>query len=163
MPTERTHLSFFTMYVSGRWSIWNPMWFFLWHVCSFYSSHSKNSTPFQQQHSIYQLGNFMSICRQHLVALYHSQLTLERGHLFLMKSNDCCFCNVSSCAWGFIPASRLNFPRLCRTIAPWKLFELHLILVKPVVLTSWLTLLHTLKASKSGSILFPSFFMLHTK
>ena len=63
--------------------------FFLWHVSSFYSSHSKHAMPFQQQHSFYWLGNFMSICHQHWLALCHHQLTYERAHLFLLKLNDC--------------------------------------------------------------------------
>ena len=45
-------------------------------------------------------------------ALCHRQLTHERAHLFLLKSNDGRFCNESPCAWGFIPTSGINFPRL---------------------------------------------------
>ena len=63
---------------------------------------------------------------RHWLALCHCKLTHERAHLFLLKSNDSHFCNVSTCARGFILASGLNFPRLRCTIAPCKLFELHL-------------------------------------
>ena len=119
----------------------------------------------EQQHSFYRWGNFMSICRRHRLALCHCQVTHERVHLFLLKSNDGSFCNMSSCAWGFIQASWLNFPRSRRTIAPCKLFKFHLTLAKPavVVLPSLQTEQRTLKTSKSASMVFPSFFMLHTK
>ena len=80
-------------------TLWN---FFLWHVSSFYSSHSKHAMPFQHQHSFYWEGNFMSTCSRHRLDLCHCQLTHEREHLFLLKSNNSCFCNVSACAWGFI-------------------------------------------------------------
>ena len=143
-------------------TLWN---FFLWHVSSFYSSHSKHAMPFQQQHSFYRWGKFMSTCSRHRPALCHRQLTHERAHLFLLKSNDGRFCNVSACAWGFIPTSVINFPHLRRKIAPCKKFELHLTLAKPavVVLSSLQTARRTLKTSKSASIVFPSFFMSHTK
>ena len=139
--------------------------FFLWQLSSFYSSHSKHAMPFQQQHSFYRWGKFMSTCSRHRPALSHRQLTHERAHLFLLKSNDSCFCNVSACAWGFIPASGLNFPRSRCMIAPCKLFELHLTLAKPavVILSSLQSARRTLKTSKSASMVFPSFFMLHTK
>ena len=52
--------------------------------------------PFQQQHSFYRWGKFMSTCSRHRPALSHRQLTHERVHLFLLKSNDGRF-------WGFIP------------------------------------------------------------
>ena len=76
--------------------------------------------PFQQQQSFYWWEDFMSPCRQYQLAQCHSKLTSECAHLFLLKSNDCCFCNVSACACEFIPASGLNFPCWRRTIAPCK-------------------------------------------
>ena len=151
--------------LSGRWCVWNPLKFFPLTCFQFYSSHSKHAMPFQQQHSFYRWGKFMSTCSRHRPALCHSQLTHERAHLFLLKSNDGRFCNVSACAWGFIPTSEINFPRSRRKIAPCKKFELHLTLAKPavVVLSSLQTARRTLKTSKSASIVFPSFFMSHTK
>ena len=151
--------------LSGRWCVWNPLKFFPLTCFQFYSSHSKHAMPFQQQHSFYRWGKFMSTCSRHRPALCHRQLTHERAHLFLLKSNDSCFCNVSACAWGFIPASGLNFPRSRCMIAPCKLFELHLTLAKPavVILSSLQTALRTLKTSKSALMVFSSFFMLRSK
>ena len=103
----------------------------------------------------------MSYCGWHRQALCHSQLSHEHAHLFLLKSNDCCFSHLSTFAWGFTPASWLNFPSSFSTIVPCNIFELCLTLTKPAVnlLSSSQTAQHKLKTSKYASMVSPTFFM----
>ena len=81
--------------------------------------------------------------------------------LVLLKWNDgrVCHCHMSVCAWGFTQASRLNFPTLLSTMVPSYIFELGSNLAKPafVVLCSSQMAQHTLRTSKSVSVVSPSF------
>ena len=61
---------------------------------------------------------------------FHSS---HRAHLFSLKLNDGPFRHVSTCAWGFTPASGLNFPSSFSTIVPCNIFELCSTLAKRAV------------------------------
>ena len=89
----------------------------------------------------------MSDCGRHRPTLCRRQLSHERAHLFLLKSNDCRFRHVSACAWGFTPASGFDFPISFSTIVPCNIFELCSTLAKSavVVLSSSQTAQLTLK------------------
>ena len=55
----------------------------IFHVSNLYSTFThKYAMPFQQKHSFYQKGDFMSNSGRHRLALYHSQHSNERVHLF---------------------------------------------------------------------------------
>ena len=134
------------------------------YVSNFYSSHCKYAMPFQQKHSFYRYRNFMSNCGRHRLARCHCQLSRERAHLFLLKSNGGRFRHVSACAWGFNPASGLNFPSSLSTIVPCNIFELRSTSRDLQSSSSLIRRWHSaLKTSKSASMGSPSFFMSQTK
>ena len=84
-----------------------------------FSFFSSPSVPFQQQRwsmgihqwtFVIESTDFMSLPLSH-----------EREHMFLFKSNNCCFCNMSSCAWEFTPMRGLNFPHTLQLFHYWAL------------------------------------------
>ena len=91
-------------YQQGNSKMGNAHWEDTWLQCTF----NKNITFIDKGISWAIVGQF---CGRHQHALWHIQLSHEDAHLFLLKSNDGSF-RHKSCAWGFTPASELNFPSL---------------------------------------------------
>ena len=140
----------------------------IFHVSNFYSNYRKYAMPFQQKHSFIDLVISWAIVVD-IDRLCHRQLSHKRAHLFLLKSNDCCFHHVSSCAWlrslRILSGKQIKFSIFvqhdCALQYFWALLNLRETCGRHPLLFADGTA--TLKTSKSASMDSPSFFMYKTK